>query len=607
MKNLKRWVSLGLVAAMTISMAACGSSETGDNEGGGSSSGSETAVDSADDSGANEGLAGIVNTSEPTYGGSATFYYQNFNEVFDPAMGENYTYSLWLETLWAPDWSINDPDVYNFDANVLPVEDIGEYTDTGCDLTVTIRDDVYFQEKDAEYDVFGGRNLTADDVVYSYDRTLGVGSYADKEAPDYGGMWGMVLGDVVDLNASGDAAKPLVEKVDDYTVVFHLKATTEAQIGTFMQSMINITGVEWENLTAEQQNDWHYACGTGPYILTDYQAGSYYKFKKNENYYEYDERHPENKLPYLDEVILTSVTDNAAAMSSFISGDLDYIALDAFLSDDQSAELISSMDGNLQVNSYSNGANALVLKCNQEPFSDPKVRIALQKAINLEEATVSYLGYSEDDFAYAALWSPSLTGWSGIENWSADLLDEYTYDPEGAKELLAEAGYPDGFTFTVAIDPEADPDLFQLAKSYFAAIGVTMEIEVLSDMMEGREVQGNSEDTRQFNNTVGAASDAGFAYQTWASDGFAYAVYANDTEMDELLKNTRDAMTLDDQANYAQQADVHFAEQHWAIVLSGQTMQKEYLQTRIRGLENGELLSGHHFFKTFIARIYAVD
>ena len=605
---MKRVIAALLAAAMVVSLAACGGASGGAD--GAAGSGSATAA-----SGTTEGVK--LEATDPVYGGSATFYYTDFNNVFDPAMGEYYTYSLWFEYLWAPDWGLNDPDTYNFDINTFTVDTAKgqiakewswENYDDGdgySDLYVTIRDDIYFQEKDdPQYDVFHARNLTAADVVYTYSRLWGKGTDYCLGAEPF-----MIDGDsynrfqgIVDFELDDP-----VEQVGEYELVFHLATESESRLSEFMIAQVNITGVEWQDLTSEQQNDWHYACGTGPYILTDYQAGSYYKFKKNENYYEYDERHPENKLPYLDEVILTSVTDNAAAMSSFISGDLDYIALDAFLSDDQSAELISSMDGNLQVNSYSNGANALVLKCNQEPFSDPKVRIALQKAINLEEATVSYLGYSEDDFAYAALWSPSLTGWSGIENWSADLLDEYTYDPEGAKELLAEAGYPDGFTFTVAIDPEADPDLFQLAKSYFAAIGVTMEIEVLSDMMEGREVQGNSEDTRQFNNTVGAASDAGFAYQTWASDGFAYAVYANDTEMDELLKNTRDAMTLDDQANYAQQADVHFAEQHWAIVLSGQTMQKEYLQTRIRGLENGELLSGHHFFKTFIARIYAVD
>ncbi|MCR5784494.1 MAG: ABC transporter substrate-binding protein [Eubacterium sp.] len=601
----KRILAAFLAAAMTLSLAACGGNAGEDAAASGEASSAEEAEQTAQ-----------LEETDPVYGGSATFYYSDFNNVFDPAMGEAYTYSLWLEYLWAPNWGLDDPDTYNFDINTFTVDTADgqiakewswenyEDGDGYSDLYVTIRDDIYFQEKEEEYDVFGGRNLTAADVVYTYSRLWGKGTdYCLGEEPFMiDGDWYNRFEGIVDYSLDDP-----VEQLGEYELVFHLATESESRLSELIIGQVNITGVEWETLTSEQQNDWHYACGTGPYILTDYQAGSYYKFERNENYYDVDDRHPENVLPYLDEVVLTSVTDNAAAMSSFISGDLDYISRTAYLSDDQASELISSMDNNLQVFSYENGANALVMKCNQEPFNDERVRIALQKAINLEEATTAYLGYDIEDFEYASLWAPALTGWSSVEDWDDELISEYTYDPEGAKALLEEAGYPDGFEFTVAIDAEADADLFQLAKSYFAEIGVTMEIEVLADMMEGREVQGNSEDTRQFNMTVGGSTDAGFAYQTWASDGFAYAVYAYDTEMDELLASTRDALTLDEQAVSAKAADQYFAEQHWAVVLSGQSVQREYLSTRIRGLENGELLSAYHNFKTFIPRLYAVE
>ena len=602
----KRLVAALLTAAMALSLVACGGSAATDT----SSTSGDTQETTDEQTGAS------LEATDPVYGGSATFYYSDFNNVFDPAMGEDYTYSLWLEYLWAPNWGLNDPDTYNFDIDTFTVDTADgqiakewswEGADDGdgkSDLYVTIRDDIYFQEKDAEYDVFGGRNLTAADVVYTYSRLWGKGTdYCLGEEPFMiDGDWYNRFDGIVDYSLDDP-----VEQISDYELVFHLCTESESRLSEFMIAQVNITGVEWQDLTSEQQNDWHYACGTGPYILTDYQAGSYYKFTKNENYYDVDDRHPENKLPYLDEITLTSVTDNAAAMSSFISGDIDSISMDAFLSDDQASELVTSMNGNLQVFEYDNGANALVLKCNQEPFNDIRVRIALQKAINLEEATTAYLGYDAEDFEYPALWSPALSNWSAVGEWSDQVKEEYTYDPEGAKELLAEAGYPDGFEFDVAIDGEADADLFQLAKSYLAEIGVTMNIEVLSDMTEGRQVQADKDDKRQFNMTIGASTDAGFAYQTWATDGFAYAVYADDEVMDTYLTGARDSLTLEDQAKTAKEADEYFSEQHWAIALSGQTKQKEYLSTRIRGLENGELLSGHHNFKTFVARIYAVD
>ncbi len=77
---------------------------------------------------------------------------------------------------------------------------------------------------------------------------------------------------------------------------------SEVSLSEFIIAQVNITGPEWDTLTDDQKLDWHYACGTGPYILTEYVADNHYTFAKNENYYDYDERYPENKLPYLDTI-----------------------------------------------------------------------------------------------------------------------------------------------------------------------------------------------------------------------------------------------------------------------------------------------------------------
>ena len=62
-------------------------------------------------------------------------------------------------------------------------------------------------------------------------------------------------------------------------------------------------------VTAEQKADWHYAAGTGPYILEEYVPDSHMLLVRNENYYDYDERYPENKLPYLDSITLQDILD----------------------------------------------------------------------------------------------------------------------------------------------------------------------------------------------------------------------------------------------------------------------------------------------------------
>lgn len=605
---MKRFLALLLALVMVFSLTACGG--TGDQQNIGNPENPGNSNTSAPE-GPNDPVQPAADSGEPVYGGSATLYYSNFNQVFDPAMGEQYVYSLWLEYLWAPDWGLNDPSTFNFDIDTFTIASAaGQIADTWnwerngdgtSDLYVTIRDDVYFQEKEAQYDIFGARNLTAADVAYSYDRLWGTGTCLGQKLVTIDADWKNRMSGLVNF----DLDYP-VEVLGDYELVFHLATESESRLSEFIIAQVNITGPEWDTLTDSQKNDWHYACGTGPYILTDFVAGSYYKYTRNENYYDYDERHPENKLPYLDTVTLTSIPDSAAIMSSFIAGNLDYISLSANLSTDQAGMLIDGVNGNIQVSSYVYGASGLSLKVNQEPFSDIRVRIAMQKAINLAEVNAAYYGY-DTEMKLGAIWAPSLVSWCSYDEWDDALKDEYAYDSAAAKALLAEAGYPDGFTFTIAIDGQADSDLYQLIKSYLAEIGVNMEIQVLSDMMEGRQVQGDPNDPRQFNMGIANSSDAGFTYQTYATDGFAYCNYHEDKHMDELLAAARDALSLEEQAAAAKEADLYFAQNHWVIAMSGLTTQDEYLASRIGGLENGEMLSAAHFTKTFVARIWAKD
>ena len=556
----------------------------------------------------------------PVYGGDATFYYSDVNTVFDPAMGEQYTYSLWLEYLFTMDWGADDPNAFknnNFTLDYAQGQIAESWTwdPETCDFTVTIRDDIYFQQKEAPYDIFGARNLTAADVKYSYDRVMGTGSGFDET--NYvviDADWRTRLLGYFDANysassepASDDpAAEPTrdyIEVIDDYTLVFHMGSASEIKLSEFVIAQVNITGPEWDTLTDEQKLDWHYACGTGPYVLTEYVADNHYTFVKNENYYDYDERYPENKLPYIETITLQKYNDSTSVLSDFFSGNLDYISQIASLSDSEVTQLKANAD--VQTYVYPYQAEGLGLKLNQAPFNDERVRIALQKAINMEEIATAY--YGQDSFSYPGLWDMSQTGWSSVPDWSDELLNEYTYDPEAAKALLAEAGYPDGFTFTVAIDPLATSDVFELAKGYFAAIGVTMEIEKLADMSEGRSIQSNSEDARMFNMNLASGTDAGFAFQTYATTGFAYCFYANDTEFDALLAATRDAMTPADQMTAAHAADQHFCEQHIIIALTPATNIEEYYSTRIGGIENGELLSAYHFNKTIPARLWVTE
>jgi ABC-type transport system substrate-binding protein len=66
-------------------------------------------------------------------------------------------------------------------------------------------------------------------------------------------------------------------------------------------------------------------------------------------------------------------------------------------------------------------------------------------------------------------------GWQ-FEEWPQDLKDEYAYNPAAAKQLLADAGYPNGFRTNIVADKMGDLGLLQVVKSYFAQVGIDMEI-----------------------------------------------------------------------------------------------------------------------------------
>ena len=624
---MKRLISLVLALGLILSLAACGSSSSSDEtestetETVSEEDAEETEEAEEEESAETEETESAEETEEeeedtsdsgePVYGGSLTLSYSTWSTVFDPAMNDELACSLWLETLFTMDWGLDDPDEYSYAVNTYTLEyasgqiaESWEVADDYSYMTVTIRDDIYFQDLSEvgreEYDIFGGRNLTAEDVKYSYDRVAGTGS-------------GFTEDNVIIVNGNGwvDRLSMIdsIEVEDTYTLTFYFNTTTETSVSEFVLAGVNITGAEWDELTDDEKSDWHYACGTGPFILTDYVAENHMTFVRNDNYYDYDERYPENQLPYLDEVTILYYSDTTAALSDFIGGDLDYLNYDIGLSDSEETQLLASTDA--VAIGYATGADGLGLKINQEPFSNEDVRLAMQLAINLEEVSTSYYGY--DELTLPGLWDPGLTTWTTVGSWDDELLAEFSYDPERAEELLDEAGYTedsDGnrFTFTVGVDTSStNVEVVELAKAYFAEIGITMEIETFSDGSEARQYQMDSESEYQYTFELGSGTDAGFVYQSYASDGAVQSNFAEDATLDSLLSEVSNATDSEVQAEAAQEAEIYFVGTHYYIALSGMKEQYEYYSSDVGGIDNGELMSGYHFFKTMAARIWNVN
>ena len=584
MRMYQKLLSMILAAAMLAGLlAGCGSGKgTGEPQEAGTAAPSAPAEESTPAE-----TAAAPEAGEPVYGGSVTLYWtDDIDAYFDPAIGDTVSWNLFLEGLWSYDVNsgvaaVND----NIPANSLKgqLAKSWEVDEEAATLTVTLRDDVYFQTLDAQYDYYGGRQLVASDVKWTYDRLCGLGSGYDtplETESNWAGNLSMLVG---------------VEAPDDQTVVFQLTSGDEVTVANFMTQFVKIGGPEWDTLTADQQADYHYACGTGPYILTELVSNQKAVLTKNENYYDYDVRYPDNKLPYLDQITFLFISDSTNIVTQFTAGKLDaFGSAKTNLVNTSEAAQIAATFSNYYVNAVSSSQpEYLVMKCNQTPFEDIRVRQAMQLAIDMNTIHSAYLGL-EGDAVLSALWNPITTEWSTVDSWDDELVASYGYDPERAKELLTEAGYPDGFEFTVVISADNDPDLWALAQEYWSAIGVSMKIETVSNFMEAKTIGNDGSDPRNCGSSgAGAVSSITAAINQTVDGGWAAGMWNGDEEYGATLNGMNTVATLAEQAELALKADQTYAEGHWVVNLTGMRELNYYYNNRVAGVpENCCIYSG---------------
>jgi peptide/nickel transport system substrate-binding protein len=584
MKEMRRPLALMLAVAMMASLASCGGGSTTSDDAA-SPEASQAVESTAAETTTAEALPSNDVTSaegEAVYGGTLNMTMQTLQLDCDPSASDSYKWELWNERLFTIDITLgaeNYQDETSSSSRMTgQIADSWEWDASTQTFTVTIRDDVYFQDKASagmgDYDVFGGRQLTAEDVVYTYDRLLGIGTCSEPVECDEN--W-----------ASDLYMIESVEAVDDYTVAFHFNTNTDLSASDFMLVNVNITGPEWDTLTDDQKSDWHYAVGTGAYVLTDYSLNSYASFTKSQNYYDTDTRegYEGNALPYLDEINMSVISENANQITQFIAGNQDIIGWNkSYLSDSECQLLrdtLSADDYNEYV--YLGQPTCICLKISaNEPLQDVRVREAMQMAINVDEINSAYYGFTTEA-QVGGLFSVT-TDYSSVDNWSDELKATWTYDPEGAKELLAEAGYADGFTFQICTISDYT-ELFTLVQEYLAQVGITMEITTAADSL-AMEVYGSDRDDP---NSIPGAWGMGstfFASIMWSPTGPQYNSFNDDDNVVDFFDRLNAAASEDEVNQIAQEFDQYMAEQHYALVVSPYSHCPVFVSSKIGGLDS---------------------
>lgn len=247
--------------------------------------------------------------------------------------------------------------------------------------------------------------------------------------------------------------------------------------------------------------------GTGPYVLdlTRTQDGVEYVLTRNEDYWNPD------AYPW-DELIVKIIPDATARLNAVIAGEVDLAEIEASAADHAKEEGLDVTTSN----DLWQGMVILDVEGKTNPaLADQRVREAINMAVNREEVVKNILhGYGE------------VSNQPFHKNWpyyQADLEDRYPYDPEAARELLAEAGYPDGFDLVIPTNPiPSVTDYMPLVKQSLGDIGIRVTYEEIPDLgtYAGELFGGNGYGVFIFGTTSLGTLDQRFNGEASSMNGF---------------------------------------------------------------------------------------
>jgi peptide/nickel transport system substrate-binding protein len=224
--------------------------------------------------------------------------------------------------------------------------------------------------------------------------------------------------------------------------------------------------------------NWRNAVGTGPFILTDFVPGSQLIFVRNPNYWRTDPVGPGkgNQLPYVSNYRELIIPDLSTRQAALRTGKID--SLTAFTKTD--FDKMIQGNSKLQSVKYLSGqpwALAMNITQKNKPWSDLRVRQAMMYATDFDAWKKDYFGGDAEIDVWpvnkqtSAMYTP-------LSEMPQEVQDLYKYNPDKAKQLLKDAGYPNGFQASVVVSTTAERvDELSIFKSMWSKVGITLNID----------------------------------------------------------------------------------------------------------------------------------
>ncbi len=391
----------------------------------------------------------------------------------DPAFARN------QNAIWMINQIFNGLVQVDKDLNIVPcIAKTWQMSTDGLTYTFNLRDDVYFQD-DPLFKNGKGRKVVAEDFAYSFYRLI------DPKVASSGG-W--IFSDKV-KDASG--FKALNDTTFQITLLkpfpAFMKLLTAQYCSVVPKEVVEHYGKDFRS----------HPVGTGPFKFKYWKEDEILVLVKNDHYWEKD---GDIRLPYLDAVKVTFITDKQSAFMNFIKKDLDFFnSVDGSYRDDiltKSGKMTSKYAGKFQLikgpylcTEYVGilvDTSKTIVK--NSPLRFKKVRQAINYAIDRKKL-IKYLRNS--------VGTPATSGFipRGMPGFDSTRVKGYDYNPALAAKLLAEAGYPDGKGMPqVTLSTSTTyKDLIEFIQGELSNLGIKAKVDVspnasLRDMMAKNEV-----------------------------------------------------------------------------------------------------------------------
>jgi len=388
-----------------------------------------------------------------------------------------------------------------------------EISEDGLTYTFTLQKGVAFSD---------GTPFNAEAVKYNIERFL------NEDIPNTKHPYNKIVG---------------VEAVDDTTV----KLTLETPSSELLPAMSNTNIAMLSPASIPKDSDAYLKgtgaaapVGTGPYVLKEYLADDQVVVERNPSYW--------GEAPYYDEITFRIVPEAATRESLLLSGQVDLAVLPP-LTD------LAALEANPDAEVIMGDSARIIfigLNITSEYLSDPKVRQALNYAVDVEAIAKSVL--LDNGLPVVSPMPKSFFGF-------CETTPSYAYDPDKAKELLAEAGVPEEFELAFIAPTGRYAQDFQVAEAiagYLAEVGITAVPQTADWGTYMDMVLVGPEEAKRDMYLLGWAGGYPHGSHTMAlvkTGAFFNRGYYSSPKLDELIGLADTALTTQESADYYCQAN----------------------------------------------------